>query len=103
MPPLVIESASRPAPETSTPSEALISHQDEEFLASAVARARMARRKGVGDQTVVIMREMLHAALNRSGRRFKFIIGVLIVLLVGVSAYGFWKIEGLKKDKDRAN
>ncbi|PYT23117.1 MAG: hypothetical protein DMG57_32985 [Acidobacteria bacterium] len=42
-------------------------------------------------------------ALNRTGRRFKFIIGVLIVLLVGVSAYGFWKIEGLKKDKDRAN
>jgi soluble lytic murein transglycosylase-like protein len=77
----------------------LISHQDEEFLAAAVARARMARRKGVGDQTVVIMREMLSAALNRTGRRFKFIIGVLIVLLIGVSAYGFWKIEGLKKDK----
>ena len=99
MPPLVIESAPWPAPETGKPSDAVISHREEQFLAAAVARARMARRRGVGDQTVVIMREMLSAALNRTGKRFKIIISTLLVLLAAVSAYGIWKIDGLKKDK----
>jgi pSer/pThr/pTyr-binding forkhead associated (FHA) protein/soluble lytic murein transglycosylase-like protein len=72
-------------------------HQD--LLSEAVERARMARRMGVGDSTVVIMREMLDAALHRTGRKFKAVIAVLVLALVGTSAYGFWKIQGLKKEK----
>ncbi len=72
-------------------------HQD--LLSDAVARAREARRMGIGDSTVVIMREMLDAALHRTGRKFKAIIAVLVCALVATGAYGFWKIQGLKTAK----
>ena len=78
----------------SSPSKA---HED--LLSDAVHRARMARRMGIGDSTVVIMREMLDAALHRTGRKFKAVIAVLACALVAVSAFGFWKIEGLRKRK----
>ncbi len=78
----------------SSPSKA---HED--LLSDAVRRARMARRMGIGDSTVVIMREMLDAALHRTGRKFKAVIAVLACALVAVSAFGFWKIEGLRKQK----
>ncbi len=87
-----------PAPEqeaaASSPSKA---HED--LLSDAVHRARMARRMGIGDSTVVIMREMLDAALHRTGRRFKAVIAALACALVAVIAFGFWKIEGLRKQK----
>lgn len=72
-------------------------HQD--LLSDAVARAREARRMGIGDSTVVIMREMLDAALYRTGRKFKAIIASLVCALVATGAYGFWKIQGLKTEK----
>jgi FHA domain len=78
----------------SSPSKA---HED--LLSAAIHRARMARRTGIGDSTVVIMREMLDAALHRTGRKFKAVITVLACALVAVSAYGFWKIDGLRKQK----
>jgi soluble lytic murein transglycosylase-like protein len=71
----------------------------EDLLSDAIHRARMARRMGIGDSTVVIMREMLDAALHRTGRKFKAVIAVLACALVAVSAFGFWKIEGLRKQK----
>jgi len=79
---------------TSSPSKA---HED--LLSHAVHRARIARRAGIGDSTVVIMREMLDAALHRTGRKFKAVITVLACALVAVSAFGFWKIDGLRKQK----
>jgi soluble lytic murein transglycosylase-like protein len=73
----------------------------EGLLSEAVARARAARRTGIGDQTAVIMREMLHAALGRTSKKFKVAIGLLVCALLGVSAFGFWKIEGLKTEKSK--
>ena len=72
-------------------------HQD--LLSDAVARARTARRMGVGNSTVIIMREMLDAALQRTGRKFKAIIAGLVCALVATSVYGFWRIQGLKGEK----
>jgi soluble lytic murein transglycosylase-like protein len=72
-------------------------HQD--LLSDAVARARTARRMGAGNSTVIIMREMLDAALQRTGRKFKAIIAGLVCALVATSAYGFWRIQGLKSEK----
>jgi len=80
----------------SSPSKA---HED--LLSDAVHRARMARRMGIGDSTVVIMREMLDAALHRTGRKFKAVIAMLACALVAVSAFGFWKIQGLRKQKNQ--
>ncbi len=72
-------------------------HQD--LLSEAVARARLARRMGIGDSTTAIMREMLDAALHRTGRRFKATIAALVCALIGISGYGFWKIQALKSEK----
>ena len=71
----------------------------DDLLSEAVARARVARRSGVGDSTVVIMRQMLDQALHRTSRKFKVVITLLVCALVGVSAYGYWKIRGLKGEK----
>ena len=86
------------APEKDT-ADSSPSKAHEDLLSDAIHRARIARRMGIGDSTVVIMREMLDAALHRTGRRFKAVIAVLACALVAVSAFGFWKIEGLKKQK----
>lgn len=87
------------APQEQDSPAAAISKQDEELLSKAVARARLARRKGVGDQTVVIMREMLGAALHRTSKKFKTVIGVLLFALLAVTGYGYWRIEALKREK----
>jgi pSer/pThr/pTyr-binding forkhead associated (FHA) protein len=91
-----------------TPSDELPQKPDAEptkphadLLSDAVARARVARRMGVGDSTVVIMREMLDAALHRTGRKFKAIIAGLVCALIATGAYGFWKIHGLKSAKQQ--
>jgi soluble lytic murein transglycosylase-like protein len=95
-PDLVLEASS----EKDTPeSGAGKAHQD--LLSDAVARARMARRTGVGDSTVVIMREMLDQALHRTSRKFKVAIAVLACALAGVSGYGYWKIQQLKGQKQQ--
>lgn len=47
----------------------------EDLLSEAVAKARMARYKGIGNQTVEIMREMLDTAIHRTGRKLKTTIG----------------------------
>ena len=86
------------APEKDT-ADSSPSKAHEDLLSDAVHRARMARRMGIGDSTVVIMREMLDAALHRTGRKLKAVIAVLACALVAVSAFGLWKIEGLKKQK----
>ncbi|HUJ21400.1 MAG TPA: transglycosylase SLT domain-containing protein [Bryobacteraceae bacterium] len=70
-----------------------------DLLSEAVERARKARRAGIGDSTVVIMREMLDAALHRTGRKFKAVIAALVLALAGVTGYGFWKIQGMKQEK----
>jgi soluble lytic murein transglycosylase-like protein/pSer/pThr/pTyr-binding forkhead associated (FHA) protein len=92
---LVVPAAAElPHKEAADPGKA---HQD--LLSDAVARARTARRMGAGNATVIIMREMLDAALHRTGRKFKAIIAGLVCALVATSAYGFWRIQGLKGEK----
>ena len=81
------------------PAPAGMSKVHEGLLAEAVKRAREARRMGTGDSTVVIMRQMLDTALHRTSRKFKLAIALLVCALIGTSGYGFWKIEGLKKEK----
>ena len=97
-----------PAPATVPPAtpekdnaESVASKAHDDLLSDAVARARTARRTGVGDSTVVIMREMLDKALHRTSRKFKVAITVLVCALVGVSAYGYWKIRGSKVKNGR--
>ena len=81
------------------PTEIPIARAHEQLLSRAIARARLARRKGIGDQTMAIMREMLHTALHRTRRRFKKVIIALVAMLIAVSALGIWKIDSLRKEK----
>lgn len=78
---------------------ASISQEHEQLISSAVARARRARRNGSFDQTAMIMRSMLGEALQKTTRKFKIAIAGLVIALAGVSGYGFWQIENLRKEK----
>jgi soluble lytic murein transglycosylase-like protein len=97
------DSPPRPHPDQTLvappPSAILPEGTHERLLTDAVARARRSRRSGIGDSTAVIMREMLNLAIHRTGRKFKAVIAALVVALLVISGYGYWKIEGLKKDK----
>ena len=92
-----------PAPELPAPKpgESPVDRAHEELLSRAIARARLARRRGFGDQTTLIMREMLNAALRRAGMKFKTAMGALTVALVVVSGYGISKIQALRTEKGR--
>ena len=81
------------------PAAAPIGRPHEELLSDAVVRARKARRTGVGDQTIRIMREMLIVAMRRTHRRFKVAILMLVAALLASTTFGLWKIERLKKEK----
>lgn len=69
------------------------------LLAEAVKRARMLRRTGAGDHTMLLMRDVLDKALRRSGRRFKFIIAALAVALIATTAFAGWKVHQLRREK----
>ncbi len=71
------------------------------LLNAAVTRARQARAEGAGGQTMTIMREALHHALRRSGRRLRILSAGLATCLVLLSAYGYWKTVQLRRDKAR--
>ena len=71
----------------------------ENLLSAAVARARHARSKGFGDQTLTIMRETLHAALRHTSRRLHLVIAVLAAGLVALAGGAAWKIAALNHDK----
>src|ERR1700733_4463915 len=67
----------------------------EGLLSEAVARARHARVKGVGDQTMTIMRETLRVALRHTSRRLHLALGVLLVGLAATAGGAAWKISSL--------
>ncbi|MFN7993274.1 MAG: transglycosylase SLT domain-containing protein [Bryobacteraceae bacterium] len=71
----------------------------ENLLSEAVERARHARHRGVGDQTLEIMRETLHAALRHTSHRLHLTIAVLTVGLVAVTGAAAWKIAALNREK----
>jgi len=71
----------------------------EELLSEAVSRARHARLKGWGDQTMTIMRETLKVALRHTSRRLHWTIGILIAALIGMAGGAAWKIAALDSEK----
>ena len=62
-------------------------------------QARRARAEGRGDQTLTLMRDVLSHALRRNSSRFRLAIAFLVVALLGTSAFGFWKLSALKREK----
>jgi hypothetical protein len=71
----------------------------EGLLSEAVARARHARVKGIGDQTMTIMRETLRVALRHTSRRLHLALGVLVLGLAATAGGAAWKIASLNHDK----
>ena len=71
----------------------------EGLLADAVKRARHARWHGAADQTMTIMRDALHTAIRRTGRRARRTIAALAAVLLLVSAGAAWKIVALNRDR----
>ena len=71
----------------------------EVMLTEAVVRARQARSEGFGDQTFLIMRDALDRALRRTSRRFRAAIAALVLALIAVCGFGWYKIAALKQEK----
>ena len=78
---------------------ASIEPEHEELLSNAVRRARKARLSGDGEQTAILMREVLSKVIHSSGRRSRWIIGLLSVTLLGVVAYSIWQIRALQREQ----
>jgi hypothetical protein len=89
------EQSSATAAESSSPAGSTY----DDLLTDAVARARQARAGGIGNDTMMIMREALHQALHRSGRRSRRIIAILAIALVAVSGFAAFRIRGLRQEK----
>lgn len=71
----------------------------EGLLSEAVERAREARSRGRANETMTFMRDALHQALRRTGRRFRMVILALTVGLLAVSAAAVWKVRDLNAQK----
>lgn len=71
----------------------------EDLLSSAVSRARHARSRGVGDQTLTIMRETLAAALRHRSRHLHLAIVALAAGLVAITGAAGWKIAAMNREK----
>jgi len=74
-----------------------------DLVADAVERARAARRSGQGDQTGIIMQEMLGKALHRSHRKFKTIIVALLLALLGLASYAYRAVGKMREERDDIN
>jgi pSer/pThr/pTyr-binding forkhead associated (FHA) protein len=71
----------------------------EGLLSEAVERAREARSHGGANETMTIMRDVLHQALRHTRKRFRMVILALAVGLLAVSAAAAWKVRDLNLQK----
>ncbi len=76
-----------------------IDAENEELLSAAVHKARKARLSGNGDQTAIIMREMMGKVIRRSNLPLKRIIWALVLSLAGLAGFSAWRIATLKKEQ----
>jgi hypothetical protein len=83
------------------PAEARMTREHDDLLVEAVATSRLVRQKGIGDQTLMIMRQTLDKAVHRTRRKFVKTIAVLAALLLVVSGFGIWKILALRAEKQK--
>jgi Transglycosylase SLT domain/FHA domain len=83
------------------PTETHTTLEHDDLLIAAVAKSRLARQKGIGDQTLIIMRQTLEKAVHRTRRKFVTVIVVLATALLVVTGIGVWKITALKLEKQR--
>ena len=68
-------------------------------VSAAVMEVREAHRRGLSNQTGRILRQMLSAAIQRSSRKFKVAIKLLVVTIVALTAAGYWYIRQLETEK----
>jgi hypothetical protein len=81
------------------PSPADIEGKESTFVSAAVDEVRQAHRRGLSNQTGKILQKMLAAALQRSSRKFRIAIALLVVAFAALSAFGYWRIRQLETEK----
>ena len=81
-----------------SPSPAADQDQNQ-LVEEALRKARQARRAGGEGHTGFFMREVVSTSVKRSRKPLYLVIGGMALLLVIVSAYAYWTIDGLKREK----
>ena len=71
----------------------------EEMLSAAVRSARRMRARGIADQTMTIMRDVVQRALRDSHRRQRAVRYGLVFALLAVSGGGIWWTTKLNREK----
>ena len=84
-----------------TRAEDRTSRAHDDLLIEALAKSSLGRERGIGDQTLMIMRQTLHKVVHRTRRKFLPVLVALILSLLGVSAFGIWRIRSLKAERNR--
>ena len=70
-----------------------------ELMEEALRKSREARKAGGEGHTGFFMREVVSTSVKRSRKPLFMIIGGMALLLLIVSAYAYWTIDGLKRKK----
>jgi len=74
--------------------------QDQDQLVEeALHKARQARKTGGEGHTGFFMREAVSTSVKRTRKPLYLVIGGMTLLLMIVSAYAYWTIDGLKNEK----
>jgi len=81
------------------PPPSTVSTAHEGLLSAAVLRARQLRARGIGGETLTIMRDVVEEALHRSHRRLRLVGYVLAAALVVVTGLGIWRLTTLGRQK----
>ncbi|MGO9896077.1 MAG: transglycosylase SLT domain-containing protein [Bryobacteraceae bacterium] len=71
----------------------------EKLLSAAVNYARRMRARGVGGQTMTIMRSVIVQTLRQTHHRFRIIRYSLLAALLAVSSVAIWRITSLEREK----
>ena len=93
------ESTPAAGPKTRISPSPAANQDKNQLVEEALRKAREARKAGREGHTGFFMREVVSTSVKRSRKPLFLIIGGMALLLLIVSAYAYWTIDGLKREK----
>lgn len=75
--------------------------EHEDVVAEAMARIRAPQLNPKKEDTVAIMRKAVTKAVTRSGRKWRAVVAVLAMALMGLGGYTYWRVVRLRAEKQQ--